>query len=365
MHRSKLFNTLPFILMKNNFIIIAGPCSVETEEQIYNTAKQLKELVNPSYFRAALWKPRTRPGNFEGIGTKGLSWITTIQQELNMNVITEVGNPKHVETILKNQIKAYWLGARTVSNPFSVQEIIEATDNKNINIFIKNPLFPDVELWAGVIERYFNAGFNNVFAVHRGFFPYQKTYLRNIPMWEVPIELARRYPQLKIICDPSHIAGNPDFIKEISQQAINLNMNGLMVEVHHNPQIALSDKNQQITPIQLKNILSELKFKSNNTSNPDYDEIIQNLRQEIDKIDYKLIDELAKRFIISDKIGELKRIHNTTILQLDRWKSILETRIQHSQSHNISKDFILKIFEQIHEESINRQNKIQSNTFSD
>ena len=341
--------------MKNKFLLIAGPCSAESLEQVFNTAKDLKEQINPDYFRASLWKPRTRPKCFEGIGEKGIGWLTTIQNELNIPVITEVGNSKHVEIVLKNQIKAYWLGARTVSNPFSVQEIIDATDDKNINIFIKNPLYPDIDLWSGVIERYFNAGFKNIFAVHRGFFPYQKTHLRNMPMWEIAIELARRFPELQILCDPSHIAGNAMFVKDIAQHAINLNMNGLMIEVHNNPQKALTDRNQQITPVQLRQILSELKFKSAKTNSLDYEEALQKLRDDIDAIDYKIIQELANRFSISDKIGELKKTHNITILQLDRWKNILESRIDFSNNLNISKDFILKFLEQIHEESIKRQ----------
>lgn len=344
--------------MKSDFILMSGPCSVESEEQVFNTAKQLKELVDPNYFRAGLWKPRTRPGSFEGVGMQGIPWLKRIQSELKLSIVVEVGCANHVETILKNSINAYWIGARTVSNPFSVQEIINSTDNKEIDIFIKNPVFPDVELWTGVIERYLNAGFKHIFAIHRGFYPYEKTILRNIPMWEIPIELSRRFPEIKIICDPSHISGKVEYIQEISQQAINLNMSGLMIESHENPQCALSDKNQQITPKRLKEILSELNFKSENSNNISYELNLEKIRKKVDIVDYKLIDILENRFNLTDEIGKLKKEHNITTLQLERWKSIVESRLKYSEKHNLSKDFLLKTLELIHKESIDRQNKI-------
>jgi chorismate mutase len=339
-------------------MIISGPCSVESKEQVMTTAKQLKDLVNPNYFRAGIWKPRTRPDSFEGIGSKGIPWLKEIRDNFNIPVITEVGCAKHVELILKNDINAYWVGARTVTNPFSVQEIINATHKKDIEIFIKNPVFPDIELWTGAIERYLNAGFKNIYAIHRGFYPYEKTYLRNIPMWEIPIELARRFPHLEIICDPSHIAGNTKYIKEIAQQAINLNMAGLMVETHYDPQNALSDKNQQLKPLELKELLNNLNFKKTNTDNLNYEQELKSFRDKIDSNDYKLIEILQNRFTLSDEIGKLKKKHNITTLQLDRWKEIVESRLKRAENSNISKDFLLKILQLIHEESIRRQNNI-------
>jgi chorismate mutase len=347
--------------MQNDFVIISGPCSVESEGQVFETAKQLKEFVDPDYFRAGLWKPRTRPESFEGIGIKGIEWLQKIEKEFSLKVLIEVGCASHVDTILKNDFSAYWIGARTVSNPFSVKEIIEATGKKNIDIFIKNPIFPDIDLWTGVIERYLNSGFKNIFAVHRGFFPYEKTHLRNLPMWEIPIELSRRFPELKIICDPSHIAGSTKYIQEISQQAINLNMNGLMIEAHHNPEAALSDKKQQIKPVELKKILNNLSFKTNNYNNINYEKSLNKLRTEIDNIDYKIIDLLSKRFGITDEIGKLKKELNITTLQIDRWKTIVDLRLKYANSFGLSDKFVAKILELIHKESIKRQDDIINN----
>lgn len=350
-----------FKIMHNDFIIISGPCGVESEEQVFETAKKLKESVQPDYFRAGLWKPRTRPGSFEGIGERGIPWLLRVKNELGLSIITEVGCSKHVESVLANGIKAYWIGARTVSNPFSIQEIIEATYDNDIDVFIKNPIFPDIELWTGVIERYLNAGFKNIYAVHRGFYPYKETHLRNIPIWEIPIELVRRFPEIKMICDPSHIAGSTKYIQEISQHAINLNMDGLMIESHINPECALSDKKQQLTPDALEEILSKLIFKSRNTNDLDYEQKLFKIRNEIDIIDNELVDILKLRFDLTDKIGELKKEYNITTLQLERWKNIVETRLKYAGSYGITKDFVLKLFELIHEESINRQNNIINN----
>jgi chorismate mutase len=344
--------------MCKDFTIIAGPCSAESQEQVLLTAKKLSQTLKPDYFRAGVWKPRTRPGSFEGVGTKALTWLNKVQTEFGIKAITEAGSANHVEKILKNELKAFWVGARTVANPFSVQEIVSACDKKDIEVFVKNPIHPDIELWMGAIERFLVAGVKNVYAIHRGFYPYEKTHLRNIPRWEIPIELARRLPEVKIICDPSHIAGKPEYIKEISQRAINLNMCGLMVETHYNPKIALSDKEQQITPENLAKIISELNFRKTFTDNSEYQNSLNDLREKIDAIDFQLIDMLEHRFKLVDEIGNLKKDNNITILQLERWKSIIESRLNYANQDNISKDFLLKVLQMIHKESILRQNKI-------
>lgn len=344
--------------MTDKFIIISGPCSAESEEQVFSTAEELKALVNPSYFRAGIWKPRTRPGSFEGVGQSGLNWMSRIQKELGMAAIVEVGCATHLEKILKHDIKAFWIGARTVANPFSVQEIVDALDNKEVTVFVKNPVHPDIELWTGAIERFIKAGVKNVAAIHRGFYPYEKTHLRNIPRWEIPIELARRFPDIKIICDPSHISGKVEFLQEISQKAINLNMAGLMIESHINPSKALSDKDQQITPEELKTLISKLDLRYPVNDNNDFRTKLYELCEKIDVIDYQLIDMLEHRFKLVDEIGILKKEHNVTILQLERWKTIVESRLDYANNDKISREFLLRILQMIHKESIQRQNDI-------
>ncbi|MDD3860405.1 MAG: chorismate mutase [Bacteroidales bacterium] len=346
--------------MEDKFIIISGPCSAESEEQVFKTAQELKTLVNPSYFRAGIWKPRTRPGSFEGVGQSGLKWMSKIQKELDMSAIVEVGCASHLEEILKHDIKAFWIGARTVANPFSVQEIVDALENKEVTVFVKNPVHPDIELWTGAMERFLKAGVKNVAAIHRGFYPYEKTHLRNIPRWEIPIELARRFPEIKIICDPSHISGKVEFLQEIAQKAINLNMAGLMIESHFNPSQALSDKDQQITPEKLKVLISKLDFRYPVNDNNDFRNKLFELREKIDVIDYQLIDMLEHRFKLVDEIGNLKKEHNVTILQLERWKTIVESRLDYANNDNISREFLLRILQMIHKESIQRQNDIFS-----
>lgn len=344
--------------MCKDFIIIAGPCSVESEAQVITTARELKEAISPDYFRAGIWKPRTRPGSFEGVGEKGLEWLQFVQREIGINAITEAGCANHVEKLSKYDINSFWIGARTVANPFSVQEIAKAIKNTDVNVFVKNPIHPDIELWIGAIERFLNAGIKNVYAIHRGFYPYEKTHLRNIPRWEIPIELARRFPDIKIICDPSHIAGDTKYIAEISQRAIDLNMCGLMIESHYSPKMALSDKKQQLTPDRLKALLSSLNFRTTKINDDTYKIKLADLREKIDVIDYQLIDMLEHRFKLVDEIGDLKKTHNVTILQLDRWKSIVESRLDYANTDNISRDFLLKILQMIHKESIQRQNDI-------
>ena len=336
-------------------MLICGPCSAESEEQVFSTAKQLKELVNPDFFRAGIWKPRTRPGTFEGIGEIGLEWLQKIQDDLKMPVITEIACADHLEKIAKHNIKAFWIGARTVANPFSVQEIADAAKGGEFTIMVKNPINPDIDLWSGAIERFMKNGAIEIIAISRGFYPFAKTNLRNLPCWEIPIELSRRLPQVKMICDPSHIAGDTKYIAEISQQAIDLNMSGLMIEAHCSPETALSDMQQQLTPKQLKHIISNLNLKSTTVEDQNFEIEIEKLRNKIDVLDYQLIDILKQRFAITDEIGAIKKSQNVAILQLDRWKSIVESRVDYAQRQGLQTDFVKVILEEIHKESIRKQ----------
>ena len=341
--------------MANRPILICGPCSAESEEQVFSTARQLKEFVCPDFFRAGIWKPRTRPDSFEGVGEKGLAWMQRIRDELNMQVITEVANADHVEKIAKYGIKAFWIGARTVSNPFSVQEIAEAAKGGNFKVLVKNPTNPDIDLWCGAIERFWKLGFEDVIAVSRGFYPFAETNLRNLPCWEIPIELARRMPDLKIICDPSHIAGDTRYIAKIAQQAIDLNMVGLMIESHCCPQEALSDRTQQLTPAEVKNLIDGLKIKTSVIDDRNFEIELEMLRSKIDVLDYQLIDILKQRFAITNEIGDIKADHNVAVLQIDRWKKVLESRSEYAEKIGLSRELIASLFSEIHKESIREQ----------
>lgn len=343
--------------MKDDYIIIAGPCSVESKEQLYVTAKELAAEQKPDFFRAGLWKPRTRPNCFEGVGSKGLEWLKMVQEEFEIPVITEVGSAKHIEKVLKYNITSVWIGARTVANPFSVQEIAEAIKGNGMNVFVKNPIYPDVDLWTGAIERISGVA-DKTFAIHRGFYPFSKTNLRNVPQWEIPIELLRRIPDINIICDPSHISGHKKYIKDIAQKSIDLDMTGLMLECHHNPMEALCDKEQQLTPKELKQLISELSFKKPQIEDVSFVTELENLRNKIDVIDLQMIDMLEHRFKLVDEIGRLKKDNKVVVLQIERWKKIIESRLDYSDDKHISKEFLLKLLQIIHKESIRRQTDI-------
>ncbi len=336
-------------------MLICGPCSAESEEQVFSTAQQLKELVAPDYFRAGIWKPRTRPDSFEGVGETGLAWMKRVQDELGIPVITEVANASHVEKIAKYGFKAFWIGARTVANPFSVQEIANAAKGLAFKVFVKNPTNPDIDLWCGAIERFQKIGCDEIIAVSRGFYPFAETKLRNLPCWEIPIELARRMPELKIICDPSHIAGDTRYIAEIAQQALNLSMGGLMIESHCCPQNALSDKNQQLTPAEVKSLIGSLKIKKSAIDDHNFEMELETLRSKIDVLDYQLIDVLKQRFAITNEIGEIKKTHNVAVLQIDRWKKVLESRSKYAENIGLSRELIAALFSEIHKESIKEQ----------
>ncbi len=340
----------------NSPLIIAGPCSAESRQQVLETAEQIQKHTSANIFRAGIWKPRSRPGSFEGIGEEGLKWLQEVQQTTGMMTATEVAHPHHIELALKYGVNILWIGARTTSNPFSVQEIAESIKGVDIPVFIKNPINPDVSLWIGAIERILNTGNTKVAAIHRGFYPYEETKFRNIPKWEIPIEVKRNYPELPIICDPSHISGNVDYIQDICQKALDLNFDGLMIETHIHPKEALSDAQQQVTPEVLRNILNQLTVRNSNELTDE----LQQYREQIDSIDQQLLEMLAQRMDVIKRIGEYKRGRNITILQLRRWENIIKTRTLFGQKTGLDKDFVNDILQLIHKESIKEQNRIMN-----
>lgn len=350
---------------KGRPFLIAGPCSAETEEQVMETAKQLAEIKEVSVFRAGIWKPRTRPNSFEGIGTEGLKWLRNVKKETGLMVCTEVANEKHVYEALKYGIDMLWIGARTSVNPFTVQEISDALNGVDIMVLVKNPINPDLELWIGAIERVARAGITRLGAIHRGFSTFEKTIYRNQPNWQLPIELRRRIPELPIICDPSHISGAREYLHEISQKAMDLNFDGLMLESHINPDKALSDAAQQLTPNDLKELLSRLILRSPVASDPRLLDILGELRQQIDVFDDHLLDILEQRMKIAETIGQYKKENNITILQTTRWDEIIRKVLVKGQTKGLSREMIDVIFKAIHQESINHQMRIMNNGMTD
>jgi chorismate mutase len=340
-------------------LVMAGPCSAETEEQVMQTAVKLKEQ-GILIFRAGIWKPRTRPNSFEGVGKEGLPWLKKVKEELGMLVATEVANAAHVFEALKYGIDMLWIGARTTANPFAVQEIADSLEGTDIPVLIKNPVNPDVELWIGAFERINNAGIKKLAAIHRGFSAYGKSFYRNNPHWQIPIELKRRIPKLKILTDPSHICGDRDLLFEVSQKAMDLNFDGLIIETHITPDKALSDAAQQITPEGLKNLLSKLVLRKADIENTITMHTLDDLRLEIDKYDDHLLEILDKRMKVADRIGSYKKENNLTILQSSRWDQLLNQRIQEGERKGLSEEFIIKLFRAIHQESINHQTKIMN-----
>ena len=340
-------------------IIIAGPCSAESEAQVLATARALSNQ-SIRIFRAGIWKPRTRPNSFEGVGAAGLKWLTKVKKETGLMVGTEVANEKHVYEALKHGVDMVWIGARTSVNPFTVQEIADALKGAEVMVFIKNPINPDIELWIGAIERVAKAGIRKMAAIHRGFSSYEKTTYRNQPNWQLPIELRRRIPDLPIICDPSHIAGNREYIHEISQKAMDLNFDGLMVESHINPSVALSDASQQLTPNELRELLLRLILRSPSTSDQKLLDVLGELRQQIDVYDDHLIDLLEQRMKVAETIGHYKKENNITILQSARWDEIVRRVMTKGRSKGLSSELIDNIFKAVHQESINRQMKVMN-----
>ena len=341
--------TLPGIENKRP-LVIAGPCSAETEDQVLETAKELA-AQGIKIFRAGIWKPRTKPGGFEGVGSIGLPWLKRVKEETGMYVSTEVANQYHVFEALKYGVDILWIGARTAANPFSMQEIADALKGVDIPILIKNPVNPDLELWIGAVERIYNAGIRKIGVIHRGFSAYDKRIYRNLPQWHIPIELRRRFPNIPIICDPSHIGGKRDLIAPLSQQAMDLGFDGLIIESHCNPDCAWSDASQQITPDVLDYVLNLLVIRDSNQTT----ENLAELRRQIDGIDEQLLELLAKRMRISREIGVYKKEHNMPILQSPRYSEILEKRSNMGEQMDLSTEFVKEILKEIHEESVRQQ----------
>ena len=334
-------------------LVIAGPCSAETEEQVMDTAKQLS-AKGMKIFRAGIWKPRTKPGGFEGIGVEGLSWLKEVKKETGMYVATEVATKDHVFEALKAGIDVLWIGARTTVNPFAVQEIADALKGVDVPVLIKNPVNPDLELWIGAFQRLYGAGIRRLGAIHRGFSSYDKKLYRNLPQWHIPIELRRRIPNLPIICDPSHIGGKRELIAPLCQQAMDLGFNGLIIESHCNPDCAWSDASQQVTPDVLDYILNLLVIRKETQTT----ENLSELRKQIDEGDNNLMQELAKRMRVAREIGTFKKEHDMTILQTGRYNEILEKRGSQGALCGMDPEFIKKVFEAIHEESVRQQMEI-------
>jgi chorismate mutase len=340
-------------------LVIAGPCSAETREQTISTAKQLKEL-GIEIFRAGIWKPRTRPNQFEGVGTEGLEWLRYVRNELGMKVATEVGNVKHVYESLRSGIDVIWIGARTTANPFAMQEIADSLKGVDIPVLVKNPVNPDINLWIGAIERLQGAGITRVGAIHRGFTTFDKTRYRNIPQWQLPIELRQRMPGIPMLCDPSHMGGSRDLLAELSQKALDLNYNGLIIESHCNPENAKSDNEQQVTPQELDRILKGLVLRNINIEDPSVMVTLEDLRQKIDIFDNKLLSLLEERMKVVRRIGLYKKENQLTILQPSRWKEIVDNAVDKGRKHHLSDDLVITIFKAIHQESINNQTSIMN-----
>ena len=337
--------------------MIAGPCSAETESQVLGIAHELKNS-DVSIFRAGIWKPRTRPGNFEGVGSIGLKWLQKVKKETGLLVTTEVANANHVKIALDHDIDVLWIGARSTVSPFIVQEIADALKNTDKIVLLKNPVNPDLSLWYGGIERLYTANIKKLGVIHRGFSTYSKTKFRNNPEWQIPIELQNKFPDLPLICDPSHICGRRDIIKQTSQKALDLNFDGLMIETHNDPDNAWSDAAQQITPKTLINLMKDLVIRKESLEERSFINELENLRIKIDNADSQILDIIGNRMKVSEEIGKIKKNQNVAILQSARWNDILEKMISDGKEKGLSEDFILKIFKAIHQESINHQEKI-------
>ncbi len=335
-------------------LIIAGPCSAETESQVMKTATEIVAIPGITVFRAGIWKPRTRPSAFEGVGKKGLKWLQKVKRETGLLVTVEVASPLHVKQALDHGIDILWIGARTSVNPFSVQEIAEALEGSDIPVMVKNPLNPDLKTWMGALERLNQAGVRNLVAVHRGFSFFNRSPYRNAPMWEIPIELKSLCPELPVIVDPSHICGNRELLLPVAQKALDLEMQGLMIETHISPSKALTDKNQQLTPAQLTELLSKLIYRQSSVP-LEFENRMEVLRSEIDKLDEELIDILSRRMNVVEEIGHYKKANRITTLQLKHWNQLTTDRIETGVRLGLSKEFILKLLETVHEESIQRQ----------
>lgn len=345
----------------NNPLLIAGPCSLESEQQAMDTAKLLVKDHRVFIYRGGVWKPRTRPGTFEGVGSIGLKWLTMVREETGLPVGTEVANAQHTEEALKAGLDVLWIGARSTASPFVVQEIADVVKGSNAVIMVKNPVNPDVQLWMGAIERIYRAGIKNIVAIHRGFTPFQETKYRNYPNWQTVIELRRMMPEVPIICDPSHIAGKREYLYEISQKAFDMGLEGLMLESHIDPSCALSDKEQQLTPADLAKLLDRLVIRHQNADNPQFENQLEVLRNRIDALDTELLEVLSSRMDIVKEIGLYKKEHNVTALQINRWAQLMENRIKMGEKLNLNRTFTQILFQLIHEDSVRMQTEIMDN----
>jgi len=341
-------------------LIISGPCSAETETQTMETITQLAKTGKVDMVRAGIWKPRTRPGSFEGIGTKGLPWLQEARKRTGLPVMVEVATAKQVEDALHFDIDVLWIGARTTVNPFSVQQVADALRGVDVPVFIKNPINPDLELWTGAVERVEKAGIRQIGLIHRGFSSYGNTEYRNAPMWHLAIEMKRRTPGLMMINDPSHICGRRDILAEVAQKAIDLDMDGLIIETHIDPDKAWSDAKQQITPEKLAELLDGIIWRHETTTEKAFLSALEKLREQINQIDDELIQLLGQRMKIADEIGKYKKENNITILQTNRWNAILEKAFAKGEKLRLSREFITKYYDAVHMESINHQNKIMN-----
>nr|WP_230392152.1 chorismate mutase [Pontibacter sp. FD36] len=341
-------------------LVISGPCSAETEEQVMETCRQLAATGKVDVLRAGIWKPRTRPNNFEGIGTIGLEWLRKAKEATGMKIAVEVANKQHVEEALKYGVDILWIGARTTVNPFSVQEIADALQGIDVPVLVKNPINADLELWIGALERLSGAGITKLGAIHRGFAKYGETKFRNAPQWQLPIELKRRMPDLPLICDPSHICGNRELLAEISQQAMDLNYTGLMLESHIDPDKAWSDAKQQVTPERLAEIIDGLVLRNGYGGKVGVDDTLQELRSQVDQFDSELFSLLSQRMQVVENIGRYKKENKLTILQASRWNDVLERSFERGEKLGLSRDFIQKYLKAVHQESINHQSAIMN-----
>jgi len=341
-------------------VVISGPCSAESREQVLETCKRISESGRVSILRAGIWKPRTRPNSFEGVGEIGLEWLKEASDLTGLPCIIEVANEQHIRSAVKMGIDMFWIGARTTVNPFSVQEIADALEGTDIPVFVKNPINPDLQLWIGALERLNNAGVKKLAAIHRGFSGFEKSLYRNVPKWDFPIELKRQFPELPILCDPSHIGGSRDLISIISQKALDLDMDGLMIECHISPDKALSDASQQITPDRLKELLEGLVVRDKDIKDAALRSKLEKLRLEIDVIDQEILEKLASRFNVIKDIGEEKKVNGITILQVERWNQILATRKDLADKLGLSEEFVSRLLQIIHKESIGNQIKIMN-----
>lgn len=339
-------------------LTIAGPCSAESREQVLATAQQIVEQApQVKVFRAGVWKPRTRPGGFEGVGEAALPWLAEVKERTGLFTMTEVATPAHVEAALKAGVDMLWIGARTTPNPFSVQAIADALQGTDIPVFVKNPLNPDLQLWIGALERMFVAGLKRVAAVHRGFHWFERTPYRNSPMWEIPVRLKAAFPKLEMICDPSHIAGDRNLLAGIAQQALDLNFSGLMIETHIDPAVAKSDAAQQLTPKDLAILLNGLTYR-HSAAGPDLRDELQEHRNLIDRLDEEILQKIAARMEISERIGFFKQAHNIAILQPERWRCIMEAQHTVGKGIGLSPHFIQALLDAVHDESIRKQTEV-------